>query len=103
MLEKLKLLLGITSTDKDNLLMVLIDQAKNDAKIKTGVEDLDLYDSVIIKMVIFNYNRLGTEGLESESYSGASYKYSSDYPEEILNLLEDMKKHSGAFGKLRTL
>ena len=51
-------------------------------------------------MVVFLYNRLGTEGLNSESYSGVSYNYSSDYPEYILSALESAK---GSAGKLRTM
>lgn len=96
MLEDIKLLLGITSTDKDELLELLISQATGEAKRLTNREDASELRSAIIKMVIFNYNRLGTEGLNSESYSGVSYSYATDYPEFIMRELRSL-------GKLRVL
>ena len=43
-------------------------------------------------MVVYNYNRIGTEGLNSESYSGTSYNYTTDYPEQILKMLKRYRK-----------
>lgn len=96
MLNNIKLLLGITDNTKDNLINLLIQMASDDARVITGNCDVSGLSSIIQKMVVFNYNRLGTEGLESESYSGASYNYSSDYPDNILSALKK-------FGKLKTL
>ena len=70
MLEKVKLLLGITDNSKDDLLTFLIEQA----------------------IVVYNYNRLGTEGLDSEGYSGVSLNYSADYPEPIIRALKAKRK-----------
>ena len=92
MLEDIKLLLGITSTDKDELLELLISQATGEAKRLTNSDNTTELRNVIIKMVIFNYNRLGTEGLNSESYSGVSYSYATDYPDVILRELRSLRK-----------
>lgn len=92
MLEDIKLLLGITSTDKDELLELLISQATGEAKRLTNNENVAVLRSAIIKMVIYSYNRLGTEGLNSESYSGVSYSYAIDYPEVILRELRSLRK-----------
>ena len=43
-------------------------------------------------MVAYNYNRLGTEGLDSEGYSGVSFNYSADYPEPIIRALKAKRK-----------
>lgn len=96
MLENVKLLLGITSADKDELLELLISQATAEAKQMTQNDDTQALKVVITKMVIYNYNRLGTEGLNSESYSGVSYSYSADYPESLL-------REISAYRKLRIL
>ena len=92
MLEDIKLLLGITSTEKDKLLKLLIILATEDARTISRRQDVSELEGIIIQMVVFNYNRLGTEGLDSESYSGTSYSYSSDYPENILRSLKRYRK-----------
>lgn len=92
MLEDIKLLLGITSTEKDKLLKLLINLATEDARTISRRQDVTELESIITQMVVFNYNRLGTEGLDSESYSGVSYSYSADYPENILRNLKRFRK-----------
>ena len=92
MLENIKLLLGISSTEKDALLLLLIQQAEDEAKDFTHRDDVCELQSTIEKMVVYNYNRLGTEGLNSESYSGVSYNYTTDYPEPILKMLKRYRK-----------
>ena len=92
MLENIKLLLGISSTEKDALLLLLIQQAEDEAKDFTHREDVCELQSTIEKMVVYNYNRLGTEGLNSESYSGVSYNYTTDYHEHILKMLNKYRK-----------
>lgn len=88
MIDKVKLLLGLTDSSKDKLIEVLIDGAVEDAVAITGNKYIqDELPNTIVKMVVYNYNRLGTEGLETESYSGVSYNYSNGYPQDILNTL----------------
>ena len=88
MIEKVKLLLGLTDSSKDELIEVLIDGAVEDAVAITGNKYIqDELPNTIVKMVVYNYNRLGTEGLENESYSGITYNYSDGYPQDILNTL----------------
>lgn len=92
MLNNIKLLLGLTADDKDELIQLLILKVQNDARMITGVKDLLIADSLIEDMVIYRFNRLGTEGLNSESYSGITYNYESNYPEFILEALDATKK-----------
>lgn len=88
MIDKVKLLLGLTDSSKDELIEVLIDGAVEDAVAITGNKYIqDELPNTIVKMVVYNYNRLGTEGLENESYSGVTYNYSNGYPQDILNTL----------------
>lgn len=92
MLENIKILLGIQTEEKDELIETLISQATAEAKLFTNNNDVSMLSPVITQMVIYKYNRLGTEGLSSEGYSGVSYSYSADYPDTILSLLKSYKR-----------
>jgi len=103
MLENIKLLLGPSAEGKDELLTLLMELAEDDAISKTGNTDVLSMSSVITEMVIYKFNRLGTEGLESEDYSGVRYSYTSDYPQSILSALEAIKKSQKGNGGFRIL
>lgn len=96
MLEKVKVLLGLTDSTKDDLLNVLLEGCIEEAINYTHNNDISKFDTAIVKMVVYQYNRLGTEGVDSENYSGVSFNYSEDYPESIMRQLR-------AYRKLRTL
>ena len=92
MLEKVKLLLGLTDNTKDDLLTLLIEQAVEEAIVYTHNECVDELNTSIIQMVVYKYNRIGTEGVDSEGYSGVSFQYTSDYPENIMRGLRANRK-----------
>ncbi len=92
MLEKVKVLLGLTNNSKDDLLTILIEQAIEEAIAYTHNDCVDELNTSIIQMVVYKYNRLGTEGVENEGYSGVSFSYSADYPESILRGLRAKRK-----------
>lgn len=91
MLEDIKVLLGITSSDKDSLLNILIMQCTDDARDYTHNDKTWEMNSAIVQLVIFRYNQLGTEGLNSESYSGLSYNYKG-YEEYKHKVLKNYRK-----------
>lgn len=91
-LDKMKMMLGITNNDKNDLLTLLLDQATETAITYTHNENVCELQPVILKMAIFDYNRLGTEGLSSEGYSGVSFSYVDDYPETILRSLRSKRR-----------
>lgn len=92
MLEKVKLLLGIADNTKDDLLTLLIEQAVEEAIVYTHNECVDELNTSIIQMVVYKYNRIGTEGVDSEGYSGVNFQYTSDYPENIMRGLRAKRK-----------
>ena len=92
MLEKVKLLLGIADNTKDDLLTLLIEQAIEEAIVYTHNECVDELNTSIIQMVVYKYNRIGTEGVDSEGYSGVNFQYTSDYPENIMRGLRAKRK-----------
>lgn len=103
MLNDLKLLLGITSDDKDDLLNLLIEMAENDAFALFGIEDYEAIESIIVRMAEYLYNTRGTSGLKSESYSGVSYTYTGKYPDDLLDALQKYADNmEGGKGWLKT-
>lgn len=92
MLFKIKLLLGLTDNAKDDLLTLLIEQATEEAIAYTHNECVEELLTAIQRMVVYNYNRLGTEGVDNENYSGVSFSYSTDYPENIMRLLKSKRR-----------
>lgn len=93
MLENIRLLLGLTSTDnKDSLLLLLINLVQEEVRNFIHDNCLAGLEDVISQMVIYRYNRLGTEGVDGENYSGVSFSYSTDYPESILRQLRAHRK-----------
>lgn len=93
MLDKIKVLLGLTDETKDTLLTILIEQAIEEAIDYTHNEEcINTINSTIIQMVVYKYNRIGTEGLDSEGYSGVSFAYTADYPESIMRALKAKRR-----------
>ena len=93
MLERIKLLLNITDESKDALLSELIDNAEEYVAVYCNNPNaVALLPGAIASMVIQDYNRLGAEGLNSESYSGVSFNYQSAYSEDIMKQLRRYRK-----------
>lgn len=49
-------------------------------------------EAVAMDIAIIKLNRLNTEGLSSQSYSGVSESYIDGYPQEIQNILNRKRK-----------
>ncbi len=92
MLKKLKLLLGITDNSKDELLRILLDFTAQEVVNYTHNYQLDKLENVIISISVWKYNRIGSEGLNSENYSGVTFNYLSEYPDNILKQLQGYRR-----------
>lgn len=93
MLSKIKLLLNISDGSKDALLNELIDNAEEYvANYCNNVNAAGSLSGAIVQMVVQDYNRIGAEGLNSESYSGASFNYQTEYSEDIMKQLRRYRK-----------
>lgn len=101
-LANVKVLLDLTDDSQDQKLEILLNQAEADALAYTKRDRLFGCDTVLEKMVIFLYNRLGTEGLASESYTGATYNYTNGYPDDIKAMLDDLTDSVNSRGMLIT-
>lgn len=92
MLKKLKLLLGITDNSQDELLRILLDYTTEEVVNYTHNNRLDVLENVIVYVACWKYNSLGTEGVDAENYSGVSFTYSNDYPDNIKKQLQAYRK-----------
>lgn len=81
MLLKLKTLLGIPNTDQDELLGTLITMCCDDFMQLTHSDTI--IENLVIDMVIFRFNRLGSEGVSQENYDRISNNFIDGYPADL--------------------
>lgn len=106
MLEKLKIMLGITDSGRDELLNLLIESAT--ARLKTllgGIEPPASLEYIVRDVSIIRFNRIGSEGMTSHTVEGESQQFSdSDFDgfrDDIQAFLESQK--DSARGRVRFL
>ena len=93
MLEELKLLLGDAATAyTDAQLELVLRQAQEEAAAYCNrALDADLL-LVAQKMAIVRLNRMNTEGLAGQAFSGVNETYTNGYPQEIMLMLNRKRK-----------
>ncbi|MEG1433821.1 phage head-tail connector protein [Eubacterium sp.] len=76
MLEKIKLLLGITDNDLDTKLTLIVDSVTARLKLLLGgLNPPSELDHIIIEVAIIRFNRIGSEGMSAQSVEGESNTY----------------------------
>ena len=93
MLEDIKVLLGDAAsnyTDAQIGLCLKHSLAEVEAYCRRDI-DYEL-EMVALKIALIKLNRLGTEGVASQSYSGVSEAYVDGYPQEIMAVLNRKRK-----------
>lgn len=93
MIEEIKLLLGDAAgnySDAQIGLCLKLALAEVEAYCNRTV-DFEL-EIVAEKIAIIKLNRLNTEGLSAQTYSGVSESYIDGYPAEILTVLNRKRK-----------
>ena len=92
MLEKIKICLT-NNTYTDDLINLFIDDTTKEVKIYCNREDIDVeLESIIRKIVIIKLNRMNSEGLSSQTYSGVSESFVDGYPQDIVSVLNRKRK-----------
>ena len=87
LLNRIKVILGIT--DNDELLYEILDITKS--KILNYINEIELpleLEFVLIELAIQRYNRIGSEGVASESIDGKTTSYEDDF-ENYKQYLDD--------------
>lgn len=76
MLEKAKIYLGISGNEKDALLNLLIELATDFYETYTRNE---ANPAIILKMVVEDYNKYGSEGISNLSFGSGNETVLEDY------------------------
>lgn len=92
MLDKIMLLLG--NSVNPELIELLITQAQSFLLLFCNLSEYDdKYDSLIIRMVMEDYNRMGSEGVTSRSFNGLSETFGdTPYSSLVMNQLNSYKR-----------
>ena len=88
-LNDVKLLLGVSGTDLDAQLSLIIDNTENRllAKLDGEAQVPDELSYIVTEVALARFNRIGSEGVSSHTVEGESLAWSKDdfapYSEEI--------------------
>lgn len=83
-LQRLQIRLGAAATGNDALLEELLTGAEDNLKLTTKRKTLPPEaDTLIIKIAVIDFNRIGSEGQQSQSFSGVSDSWIDGYPDDI--------------------
>ena len=92
MLDKIKLCLS-NNTYTEDLINLFIEDTITEVKVYCNREDIDTeLESVIRRIVIIKLNRMNSEGLSSQSFSGVSESFIDGYPQDIVSILNRKRK-----------
>lgn len=93
MIENIKLLLGDAAANySDELITLCYEMAIQEVEAycnRTADKELE---TIAQKMAIIKLNRMNTEGLQSQSYSGVSETYVDGYPADIMAVLKRKRR-----------
>ncbi|MCZ9642006.1 phage head-tail connector protein [Lactobacillus jensenii] len=105
-LADVKQLLMINSSDKDNLLNVILSNTKRALTFKlglgTGEEIPEQLSFIVVEVAIKRFNRLRNEGMASYSQEGESITFASndfdDFKDDIAQWRKDNGKEDKSLG-----
>lgn len=93
MIEEIKLLLGEAASNySDAQISLCLKMALAEVEAYCNrTADMEL-EMIAQKIAVIKLNRMNTEGLASQSYSGVSENYVDGYPADILTVLNRKRK-----------
>lgn len=93
MINEIKLLLGDSAANyTDAQINLCLKLALAEVEAYTRREPDAVLELVAQKIAVIKLNRLGTDGLASQSFSGVSESYIDGYPADIVTLLNQKRK-----------
>ena len=93
MIEEIKILLGDSASNySDAQISLAFKMAISEVETYCGRETDNALELIAEKIAVIKLNRLNTEGLASQSYSGVSESYIDNYPAEIQAVLNRKRK-----------
>lgn len=75
MLERIKTILGIEDSLQDEVITIIMENVSSHLKVMLGKEIPDDLNFIVEEITIRRFNRLGTEGMKSESVEGHSITF----------------------------
>lgn len=94
-IDDIKALLGDTAenfSDKQIDLTYKMSVAEIEEYCNRTIEETPLLVLTAYRMAVIKLNRIDTDGLENQSYSGVSESYLNDYPEDIKRILNKKRR-----------
>ena len=98
LLERIKRLLDIVGNEHDELLELYVEIAEEEVLDYCG--DVAIPENLIAQIVVIKFQRRGTESLSNSNYAGNGETFLKDYPSNIINRLERLKRSNR---RLRTV
>lgn len=93
MIEEIKILLGDAASNyNDALISLCYKMALAEVEDYCNREADATLELIAEKIAVIKLNRINTEGLASQSYSGVNESYIDGYPAEILTVLNRKRK-----------
>ena len=93
MLDKLKTLMGeAAAAYTDAQIELALEMAEQEAAAYTNRALDDDLRMIALRMAIVRLNRINTEGLAAQAYSGVNESYIDGYPQEIMMMLNRKRK-----------
>ncbi len=92
-MDKLETLTALNPKADEETLEALIDLAEADFKAECRRDDVpEAADSIIVRMVQHRWGQLDGAGLASQSYSGASETFLTDWPEDLKRAMHRFRR-----------
>ena len=102
-LENVKTLLSIKDTAHDELLSKIIDNTEKRLLTFLPADETQVPDGIsfiIEEVAVKRYNRIGAEGMTSETLDGHSTKFNDDDFEEFISFIERLyPQNRGSYSK----
>ena len=99
LLNRIKVLLGISNNDNEELLIEIVELTKSKILNYINKSELPLeLEFVLIELSVQRYNRIGSEGISSESVDGRITSYDDDFNNYKVYLDDYIFKNSASKG-----
>lgn len=93
MIEEIKILLGDAASNyTDAQIALALKMALAEVEAYCGREADAVLELIAEKIAVIKLNRMNTEGLASQSYSGVSENYLDGYPTDVMAVLNRKRK-----------
>lgn len=107
-LNEVKISLGLSSSDKDELLDSLIKRLTQRVLNYIGKKELAAeLEYIVIELAIARYNLIGSEGLNSENNDGVNFSYNNNlldpYIKDLDRWIKDNNTQSNSKVRMRLI